>query len=382
MLSTKLDKLVCLRHFFISRIQWYLEEREDVLHYVGNAVQQGDLTPVVQRWSKGILKKNVDEYINSNKGSEWKEEVGLFIYSLVFCFFWKSQSIPCRHCNRLAQGRASVGLEGRYYFDIEKKFDDHGEAKDIAQDFNNNLNSTVFPGLGQLETFFGLPLVLHLSAAVMLPIYLGLWTYFTLQYGLTDRLTIGVRIPYYWRKNDVSAALDASNATVGKSLDSIYLLRSLFRGPSALPPRTHKPHRPWSGYQWGWENWRPGFGFKPIKSWSGSGVADIEVGGRYQYLKTDKWRLSFTGAVRFPTGEIDDPDNLADMGIGDGAYALLFQSQNDFVGIKHLRLNGTFRYERYLPHSMRLRVPDSVHRPLTVNEECVDRKIEINLKQR
>ena len=87
------------------------------------------------------------------------------------------------------------------------------------------------------------------------------------------------------------------------------------------------------------------------------------------------WRLAFTGAVRLPTGEIDDPDNLADIGIGDGAYALLFQSQNDDVGIKHLLLNATFRYDYYFPHSMRVRVLDSVHQPLTVNEEYVGRKI-------
>lgn len=99
------------------------------------------------------------------------------------------------------------------------------------------------------------------------------------------------------------------------------------------------------------------------------------MGGRYQYLKTDKWQLAFTGGVRFPTGTLDDPDNLGDIALGNGAYALLFQSQNDFIGIKNLLLDLTFRYDLVLPHSVRLRVPDSVHQPLTPNEENVDRNI-------
>jgi hypothetical protein len=85
--------------------------------------------------------------------------------------------------------------------------------------------------------------------------------------------------------------------------------------------------------------------------------------------------LAFTGGVRFPTGEVNDPDNLVDVGFGDGAYALLFQLQNDFTGIKNLLLNATFRYDLVLPHKERLRVPNSVHEPLTTNEENVDRNI-------
>ena len=277
----------------------------------------------------------------------------------------------------LPKGKASVWLEGRYYFDIEKKFDDHGGAKDIAQDFNANLNSTVFPGLGQLETFFGLPPgSASIGSSDVAYTFRGSELISLFQYGLTDRLTIGARIPYYWRKNDVRAALDASNATVGKN-PGLNILAPLSVPGTVRLTTQDAQNLIGRGLDINGDGKIdvPGFGFKPIKSWSGKGVADIEAGGRYQYLKTDRWRLSFTGAVRFPTGEIDDPDNLADVGIGDGAYALLFQSQNDFVGIKHLRLNGTFRYERYLPHSMRLRVPDSVHQPLTLNEECVDRKI-------
>jgi hypothetical protein len=277
----------------------------------------------------------------------------------------------------LPKGRSSVSVEGKYYFEFEKKFDSHGNTVDIAEDYNSNLNSTVFPGLQQLETFFGLPPgSASIGTSDIAYKFGGSEVISLLSYGVTDRLTIGVRIPYYWRKNDVSAALDTSQATVGKN-PALNILAPLFV-PGTVPLTTQDAQNLIGrGLDINGDGQIDisGFGYKPIKSWSGNGIADIEVGGKYQYLKTDKWRLAFTGAVRLPTGEIDDPDNLADIGMGDGAYALLFQSQNDFVGISHLLLNATFRYDLYLPNSVRLRVPDSVHQPLTLNEEYVDRKI-------
>lgn len=277
----------------------------------------------------------------------------------------------------LPKGRASTIVEGKYYFDFGKKFDNHGNTIDIADDFNSDLNSTVFPGLAQLETFFGMPPgSASLGRSDIDYTFGGSEVISLFSYGLTDRLTLGVRIPYYWRKNDVKARLDTSKATVGKNATLNIL------APLSVPgtvPLTTKDTQNLIGrgldINGDGQIDVPGYGYEPIKSWSGKGIADMEVGGKYQYFKSDTWRLAFTGAVRLPTGEVDDPDNLADIGIGDGAYALLFQTQNDYVGIKHLLLNATFRYDLYFPNSLRLRVPNSVHQPLTLNEEHVRRKI-------
>ena len=117
------------------------------------------------------------------------------------------------------------------------------------------------------------------------------------------------------------------------------------------------------------------YGYKRIESWSGNGLADIELGARYQYLKNDNWRLAFTGGVRLPTGETDDPDDLMDYPLGAGEWALLFRSNNDYTGIKNLLLNVTLKYDLYLPDKEVMRVPDDVDQPITPNKEEVDRKI-------
>ena len=69
-------------------------------------------------------------------------------------------------------------------------------------------------------------------------------------------------------------------------LHLIYLLRSLFRGRCLLPPRMRKTLSAavWISMGMGKID-VSGYGYEPIKSWSGKGVADMEVGEKYQYLK-------------------------------------------------------------------------------------------------
>jgi hypothetical protein len=123
------------------------------------------------------------------------------------------------------------------------------------------------------------------------------------------------------------------------------------------------------------------------------------VGLRYQYLRTDDWLLAAGAGARFPTGRIDDPDNLTDAGFGSGAYALLFRLNHDFtisnlwkgtqdtsaeetlggrapgVAPGTVVLNGTIRYDLMLPDKQVKRVPNNVNNPLTINRENVSRDL-------
>jgi hypothetical protein len=306
----------------------------------------------------------------------------MVLYLFIF-FFSFTGVISLSHADSaqvMPKGVVGVNLEGKFYFPIEKKFDKDGKKEDIAKDYNANLNSNIFSDLKKLEVAF--PALLPPGSAsignsVVSFKFGGDEFIPLLQYGITDRLTVGARIPFYWRKNEVKAFLDASKATVGKNTNPLFPPLV----PLSLPvPGTQRlttqdvQNLLGKGLDIGTTH-IPGYGFKPVESWSDNGVSDIEVGGKYQYLKTNNWQLAFTGAIRFPTGEVDDPDNLVDTKFGDGAYALLFQLQNDFTGIRNLLLNATLRYDLVLPHSERLRVPDSVHQPITTNEEYVNRNI-------
>jgi hypothetical protein len=277
-------------------------------------------------------------------------------------------------------------MDNKFYFPIDERFGPDGKVENAAVDFNATLGSNVFTGLAGLETALGLPpgsanigdsVVSFKYKVDELTVLVG--------YGITDKLTAGVKIPYLWLRNDVSARLDTTNATVGSNP---------FHGTPGDPFGGQAPLIPIAlgGSPLNTENVQsllgggldvngdgsidiPGFGFKPFKSWSDDGFGDIEAGLKYQFYNSDNWRLAFTGGVRLPTGKVNDPDNLVDQGFGTGAWALLFRSHNDYTGIKNLVLDATFSYDLYLPDKQTLRVPDDVDHPITANKENVDRDL-------
>ena len=278
----------------------------------------------------------------------------------------------------LPKGVFRGSITGNLYFAIDKRFDPDGKEEDIAHDFNATLNSNVFSDLALVEQGFGMPPgSANIGRSVVSFNYQFTDLILDLQYGLMERLSVGIHIPYYWNKTKVDRAiLDTSRATVGKNaaLNTI--------APLAVPgtvPLTTKDAQDLIGRGLdinGDGNIDiPGFGYKPIKTWSESDISDVEVGFRYQYLKTNNWRLAFNGGVRFPTGEVDDPDNLIDVGFGSGAYALLFRLNQDYVGIKNLVLNATFRYDLVLPDKRTRRIPNNVDQPITANREKVRRNL-------
>jgi hypothetical protein len=296
------------------------------------------------------------------------------------------------------KGRSMVTLSGRFYQPITERYDPDGNEEPIAINLNGSLNSVVFPQLSLLEVPnlpgpppFGPglpPGTASLGDSTVTYEYDFNIYQLTYQYGITDKLSVGVMIPYMDAKNSVFSKLDGSNATVGK--DAGY--NTFLPLPASGTPGPN-PFFPGSNVQLlttqdGQDLIGPGldingdgtpetegYGYEPIKSWSSSGIGDIEAGLAYQYYKSENWRLACSGAVRFPTGEVDNPDSLVDYGFGTGAWALLFGFKHDYIGLSNLVLNGTFRYWLYLPDDIMLRVPDDVNQPITPNKEKVERDI-------
>jgi hypothetical protein len=195
----------------------------------------------------------------------------------------------------------------------------------------------------------------------------------TLFYGLTDTITVGFLIPYDFLKNKVDANFDNSTATVGKNPFFKTLL------PLSVPGTQRLTKSDIQGLIGSGLNINgrviPGYGYKPVGTWSDSGFEDIELLGRYQFYYQGAWRLAFTGGVRLPTGNVDDPDNLTDLSFGDGQTDILLRFNADYLGIKKLCLNGTLRYDIQLPDREEKRVSNSVNMPLTTNKENVDRDL-------
>jgi len=280
----------------------------------------------------------------------------------------------------LPKGVLAVNARFGYYFDIDKRFDEDGKEENPGVDFSGTLDSNVFAGLAFLEQPVGPlpPGTANIGETDVDFTYEIREFQGNIQYGLTNRVTVGIRIPYWWLKNDVDAKLDTTNATVGINPAV---------PPVGLAPLFVPGTRPFTendvqdllgnGLDTNGDGTVDiaGFGYKRFKTWEDNGLGDIELGFRYQYLKLEDWRLAFVSGVRMPTGQTDDPDKLTDLGFGSGTWALLFRSNNDYTGIKNLTMNFTFKYDLLLPDKETRRVPDDVNQPITANREKVRRNL-------
>ena len=265
----------------------------------------------------------------------------------------------------LPQGRWRVSVDARFSLPITKRFTPGGGTEDLAADFNREINSTTFPDLRLVETAFRLPAgsatfgrsVVDFERHIQIT---------TLQaaYGLTDRLSLGVRLPYWTQDVQVKAALDTRTATVGFNPAVPGGVAPLAVLGTRLP--TTEDIQQILAHQ----------GFRRVQSWSDSSFSDIVAGLKYQYYRSEHWRLAATGGVRVPTGRWDDPNNLVDYPTGYAAWGLGLQVHQDVVwhtsGLAQrlgvlttgdFFLNTTFGYEAILPDEKPFRVCP-IHQPI------------------
>ena len=286
----------------------------------------------------------------------------------------------------LPKGVFKADTQANFYFNMDKRFDPDGHTEDVSTDFNGTLNSQVFPPLGTLDNVFfgGVQGTAVIGNSVVKFNYEVQEIKMTFTYGLTEKVTVGLIVPYRWQTTKVTVAqLDNSTATVGKN-PFFGQPNDPFRGAPLIPLSL-------GGQALTTEDAQnllgaglvvngillpgSGLGYQRLETWADSGFGDLELGGRYQYWKSTDWRFAFTGGVRFPTGKVDDPDNLVDTGFGSGAYALLFRLNNDYTGIDGLILNLTLRYDLTLPVHETKRVRTSVNAVLAPPQNKEEVKI-------
>jgi hypothetical protein len=272
-------------------------------------------------------------------------------------------------------------IQGRGYFykSIDERFDSRGDEEPLAIDLNGELNSTVFPALSALDAFVPGGSASIGESVVDYELDYTIWR-LDLRYGITDKLSVELRVPYWEAKNTVNATVDSSSANVGKN--------PLYNNPAA-GPLAGAPLVPLgtgigetalsdadvqsllgAGLDVNGDGTTDidGFGYQPLQTWSGSGFGDIQIGGKYKFYDEGPWRLAAAAGVRLPTGREDDPNNLADVPFGTGSVAALMRFYADYRVGKHWTFNATAFADLFFEHDEVKRVPADVNQPLTVQQ--------------
>jgi len=99
------------------------------------------------------------------------------------------------------------------------------------------------------------------------------------------------------------------------------------------------------------------FNYEEVGDWHGEGPGDLEFGVMYNFLKQDNYGLLLTLGGNAPTGRVDDPNIIQDVGFGDGQWDAFVEFGGGARVNSWLIANSWFRYTYQFASEKELRVP-------------------------
>ena len=167
-------------------------------------------------------------------------------------------------------------------------------------------------------------------------------------YGITDRLTLALAVPYYQAR--VAQSLGAHPTEKAQLL--IDSLDANHNDKAAAKAMSQKLNHFLDAMN---DKLRAN-GYAAIGDWQGSGIGDVVLGAKYQYLDSSYLRVASSHGFSFPTGRVDDPDNLLDVEFGTGSLGLFNAVLADQPVGQGFFFNEYFKYTHYFPSAKRMRL--------------------------
>lgn len=239
---------------------------------------------------------------------------------------------------------------------VEDRFSGTGESTSLGSGFSQTISpqflAALKPEVKQLVTALnamspGLGDNLAIAQVDMELEANILTNLFALEYGVSDRLSVGLILPLVYASTSVKA----------DSTPSAEFQQMLGKAPASLRPALLAMQNQTSienlntvlendlGYSSG------------LESWSGSGLGDLEIGAKYNYVKSHPYRFTVKSGVRVPTGRKDDHNQLFDVAFGDDQLDLGFYHYSDYTLLSNLYFSHEIGYIVQLPHTSNYRVP-------------------------
>ncbi|MGC8928516.1 MAG: hypothetical protein ACP5QK_11420 [Myxococcota bacterium] len=196
----------------------------------------------------------------------------------------------------------------------------------------------------------------------------------SIMYGITDKLSAGVIIPYHYSMSSTSLKITGSNMMIN------YEPNGKVNRASPIVPYKYEESPPGShpidANDVATILSDPAFGFEykdPLSTHDGWYLSDIIFGIRYLFYENNWMKNAYTFFLITPTGDEDPPDWLFSPAPGDGQFDIGFWFNNDFLLYKKLNLwlNFSTGYTSQLPHTKKFRVP-SVSRNIPNTPEEYD----------
>ena len=157
-------------------------------------------------------------------------------------------------------------------------------------------------------------------------VHAKVWTP-SLAFGLTDSVTLAVVVPIF---AIAEIQIKRFKVTDSGGSDLTATAQQTLAGAGYMDPDGTAP-------------------IDPINSWSDSGLGDVAVGMRWQFMKRQTVASALTVAVQLPTGKTEDPDLLTDFGLGDGQTDVHTKMDIDWETRPGGLFNASMGYQLQLP---------------------------------
>lgn len=204
----------------------------------------------------------------------------------------------------LPKGHGSIQL-GYFYDSISREADDAGRDRELGYTLNHVDLTNI--GNAVLQQQIGpLPFdILQYATTSLEARSEAMGTMLAFQYGVTDRLSVGVGMPYFsYARTRVHFMVDAgfTPAAIAAGVDNLILANTTPKG--LVQDYLHNV-----------------LGYDRIENWtSGPGIGDVVVGAKYRFFSQEMFAMAASGFLSIPTGEPDDERNLTDVKYGTGSY--------------------------------------------------------------
>ncbi len=182
-------------------------------------------------------------------------------------------------------------------------------------------------------------------------------------YGVTERWTLALAVPVY----SAHTAVDVGFRTNARGQEFINLLASPQHN------NTQKAREAATQMNLAMARMQAKLAannYQPLEDWSATALGDITLLSKYRALSTPVASVAVSNGIILPTGRVDDPNILHDIGFGNGAYGLLTGVSVDEPLVGPFFLNQYAQYTAYLPatRSLRMKTADEA---LEVSTEAV-----------
>jgi len=184
-------------------------------------------------------------------------------------------------------------------------------------------------------------------------------------HGISNNLTFYGVIPYYRASVDVTPKrtkgnnYNEVNEALNNSPDKIGLVLDMNSLPDVDEGLVQSAVQNFYGYQ-------------ALGKWEASGLGDIELGIKKRFAAWENGGALYSIGVILPTGRVDNPDIIQDVGFGSGHWSGFVEAG---VGQSYKKSDFNFysRIKHYLPTTKKLR-------PSSTNSDLTDQSLNFDIQ--